>query len=158
MIARLSYLFVLLASALLLLLGMYFQHALRLQSCAPLVVIRYALVIAGLVALLAVAIGAGKLVRVALSACIGLTSLVGAVAAAHQSWPRQLPLNLARIEVHIDSVIRTLPLADVLPRYFLGSGECDKARWKLIGIAGSEWAFAAFVVFLVAAALAARQK
>jgi len=158
MLARLYYLFVLLAAALLLGLGMYFQHALRLHSCAPQAVIRYMLVFAALVALVAVAFGVSKLVRTVLSACIGIIALIGAVAAAHQCWPRQLPLNIAGIESHIDSLLRALPLADALPRYFLASGECEKAHWKLIGIAGSEWALAAFVLFLVAAALAARRK
>ncbi|HTT39664.1 MAG TPA: disulfide bond formation protein B [Burkholderiales bacterium] len=158
MLARLCYLFVLLAAALLLGLGIYFQHALRLHSCTPQAVIRYMLVFAAMIALLAVAIGAGRLTRTVLSACIGVIALIGAAAAAHQSWPRQLPLNMAMVEPHVDPLIRALPLSDALPRYFLGSGECERAGWKLIGVAGSEWAFAAFLLFLVAVALAARRK
>jgi len=157
MIARLTYLFVLLASVLLLGVGMYFQHALRLHSCAPVVFVRYALVLIALLGLLALAISAAKLVRIVLSACIGLISLIGAVFAAHQSWPRHLPLQGAGLSLPFDSLVRSLPLAEVLPRYFAGFGECEKARWAILGITGSEWALVAFVLFLIAAAIAARR-
>jgi disulfide bond formation protein DsbB len=157
MIGRLIYLVVVLASALLLGLGMYFQYALHLHPCAPQVLVRYALALAALFALFVVAIHAGKLVRIVMSACLGVVSLAGAMAAAHQSWPRHVPLDFAKIGVNIDSVIHSLPLADVLPRFFLGSGSCDKARWSILGASGSEWAFIAFVLFMLAAFVAARR-
>ena len=157
MIARLIYLCVLLASALLVGLGMYYQYALHLQPCAPQVLVRYALVFAALFALIAVAIDAGKAVRIAMSVCIGLASVLGAVLAAHQSWPRYVPLNFAAIGVNLESTVRALPLADVLPRFFLSAGGCDGARWKIVGIAASEWTFFAFLLFMVAAFIAARR-
>jgi disulfide bond formation protein DsbB len=157
MIGRLIYLVVVLASALLLGLGMYFQYALHLHPCAPQVLVRYALALAALFALFVVAIHAGKLVRIVMGACLGVVSLAGAVTAAHQSWPRHVPLDFAKIGVNIDSVIHSLPLAEVLPRFFLGSGSCDKARWSILGASGSEWAFIAFVLFILAAFVAARR-
>ena len=157
MIGRLIYLVVLLASALLLGLGMYFQYALHLHSCGPQVLVRYALVLAALFALFVVAINSGKLMRIVMSACIGVASLVGAVMAAHQSWPRHVPLDFAKIGVNIDTVVRSLPLADVVPRFFLGFGSCDKVRWSILGATGSEWAFAAFLLFILAAFVAARR-
>jgi len=158
MIARLIYVFALLASALLLGLGMYLQYSLHLQSCGPQVLVRYALMLAGLFALVALITGAGKIVRIAMSAGIGLISLAGAAVAAHQSWPQRIPLNSAAVGVNIDSLARSLPLADVLPRFFAGFGECDKAHWTLVGIGGSEWALIAFVAFIIAAAFAARSR
>ncbi len=156
MIARLIYLFALLASVLLLGLGMYIQYSMHLQSCGPQVLVRYALMLAGLFALLALIIGTGKIVRIAMSAGIGLISLAGAVVAAHQSWPHRVPLNSAAVGLNVDSLARSLPLADVVPKFFAGVGECDKAHWTLVGIGGSEWALIAFVVFIVAGAFAAR--
>jgi len=157
MISRLIYLAVLLASALLLSLGMYFQYALHLHTCSPQVLVRYALVFAALFALFVVAINAAKIVRIIMSVGIGLVSLVGAVLAAHQSWPRQFPLVFSSIGIDIDSVVRALPLGDVLPKFFLGVGSCDKARWTIVGIAGSELAFLAFLLFIAAGFLAARR-
>jgi protein dithiol:quinone oxidoreductase len=157
MISRLIYLGILLASALLLGLGMYFQYTLRLHPCGPQVLVRYTLVLAALFALFVVAINSGKLVRIVMSACIGVASLLGAVMAAHQSWPHHVPLDFAKIGVNIDSVIHSLPLADVVPRFFLGSGSCDKARWSILGATGSEWAFVAFLLFMLAAFVAARR-
>ncbi len=156
MIARLIYLFALLASVLLLGLGMYIQYSMHLQSCGPQVLVRYALMLAGLFALLALIIGTAKIVRIAMSAGIGLISLAGAVVAAHQSWPHRVPLNSAAVGLNVDSLARSLPLADVVPKFFAGVGECDKAHWTLVGIGGSEWALIAFVVFIVAGAFAAR--
>ncbi len=157
MIARLIYLAVLLVSALLLGLGMYYQYALHLQPCAAQVLVRYALVFAALFALIAVAIDAGKVVRIAMSICIGLVCAAGAALAAHQSWPRHIPLNFTAIGVSLESAVRSLPLADVLPRFFLSMGGCDGARWKIVGIAASEWSFFAFLIFIVAAFTAARR-
>ncbi len=157
MIGRLIYLVVLLASALLLGLGMYFQYALHLHPCGPQVLVRYALVLAALFALFVVAIHSGKLVRIVMSACIGIVSLIGVVMAAHQSWPHHVPLDFAKVGVNIDAVVRALPLADVVPRFFLGFGSCDKARWSILGASGSEWAFVAFLLFILAAFVAARR-
>jgi protein dithiol:quinone oxidoreductase len=158
MIARLIYLFALLASVLLLGLGMYIQYSMHLQSCGPQVLVRYALMLAGLFALGALIIGTGKIVRIAMSAGIALISLAGALVAAHQSWPHRVPLSSATVGVNIDSLARSLPLADVMPKFFAGAGECDRAHWTLVGIAGSEWALIAFVVFIIAGAVAARGK
>jgi disulfide bond formation protein DsbB len=158
MLTRLIYLLILLASGLLFGLGAYFQHTLHLQPCGPQVLVRYALVFAGLFALLALITGTGKIVRIVMSVGIVLTSLAGAVVAAHQSWPHRVPLNFAQIGTRVDSLARSLPLADVLPRLFAGSGECEKARWTIVGIAGSEWALIAFIAFTLAAIFAARVK
>jgi len=153
MLNRLIYLFVLLAGALLFGLGAYFQHALHLQPCGPQVLVRYALVFAGLFALLALITGSGKIVRIVMSAGIALASLAGGVVAAHQSWPHHVPLHFA----HPDSLARSLPLGDVMPKLFMGSGECDK-HWSMVGVSGSEWALIAFIAFIVAAFFAARGK
>ena len=157
MFARLIYLAVLLASALLLGLGMYFQHAQHLQTCAPHVLVRYALVFVALFALFAVAVNAGKLVRIVMSACIGIISLAGAFAAAHQTWPRQVPFDLASVGLDAQRLLRGLPLADVLPAFFLGPTACERTRWTMLGVAASEWALIAFLLFIVAAFLAARR-
>jgi disulfide bond formation protein DsbB len=157
MIARLIYLSVLLASALLLGLGMYFQHAQHLQTCAPQVLVRYALVFVVLLALFVVAVDAGKLVRIVMSACIGIVALAGAVVAAHQIWPRHVPFDLTKVGIDVERVIRALPLSDVLPGYFLGPVACERTRWTMLGVAASEWALIAFLLFLVAAFFAARR-
>lgn len=158
MVARLIYVFALLASALLLGLGMYLQYARHLPSCGPQVLVRYALMLAGLFALVALITGSGKIVRIAAGAGIALTSLAGAVVAAHQSWPQRVPLASSTVGVNIDSIARSLPLADVVPKFFGGAGECEKAHWTLVGVAGSEWALIAFIAFIVAGAVAARGK
>ena len=153
MLTRLIYLFVLLAGALLFGLAAYFQYAWHLQPCGPQVLVRYALVLAGLFALIALITGTGKLVRIVTSAGIALASLAGAVVAAHQSWPHHVPLHYA----HPDLLTRSLPLGDVMPKLFMGSGECDK-HWSIVGISGSEWALIAFIAFIAAAFFAARGK
>ena len=94
--------------------------------------------------------------RIAMSAGIALISLAGAVVAAHQSWPHRIPLNSGGLGVNVDSLARSLPLADVMPKFFAGTGECERAHWTLVGVGGSEWALIAFIVFIVAGAFAAR--
>ena len=84
--------------------------------------------------------------------------LMGAAVAAQQSWPRHLPLDFAALGVNVESAVRSLPLADVLPRFFVGPADCGSARWSIAGLAASEWALLAFVLFIVAAYLAARRE
>ena len=86
-----------------------------------------------------------------------LVSVVGALIAANQSWPRRVPLDFQRIGVDSDAVMRMLPLADIMPRFFLRSGACEKASWRLVGLSGSEWALVAFALFIVAALIGARR-
>ena len=158
MIARLIYLFVAVGATALLGLGMYYQYALGLQACAATVLTRYALVFAGLLAVFALAIGAGRLMRIAMSACIALVCTVGALIAAHQSWPRRVPLDPGALGLSFDTAVRSLPLADVLPRFFMGSGSCAGTRWSVIGVNASQWALIAFAAFVLASYLAARRR
>jgi disulfide bond formation protein DsbB len=157
MIARLIYLFILVASASVLGLGMYYQYALHLHPCASQVLVRYALVFAALLALAVVAVSTAKPLRIGMGIGIGLVCLIGAVLSAHLAWPRHVPIDFKALGVNLDSAVRSLPLADVVPRFFLASGTCDKVRWSVAGLAASEWAFAAFVLFIVAAFIAARR-
>ena len=158
MIARLIYLCVALGAAALLGLGMYYQYALELRACAITVLTRYALVFAGSFAVFALAVNAGRLTRVCMSACIGSVCVLGALLAAHQSWPRRVPLDPGSIGLNLDVAVRSLPLADVLPRFFLGSGSCAGTRWSVIGVNASQWALIAFGTFMLAAYLAARRR
>jgi disulfide bond formation protein DsbB len=157
-IARLIYLFVALGSAALLALGMYYQYALGLHACAATVLTRYALVFAALFAAFALAVNGGRLLRIAMSACIGVVCVLGALFAAHQSWPRRVPLDPGLLGVSLDAAVRSLPLADVLPRFFMGSGSCAGTRWSVIGVNASQWALIAFAAFMLAAYLAARRR
>ena len=158
MIARLIYLFVAVGAAALLGLGMYYQYALGLQACAATVLTRYALVFAGLLAVFALAVNGGRLVRIGMSVGIGLVCVLGALLAAHQSWPRRVPLESGTLGLNLDAAVRSLPLADVLPRFFMGSGSCTGTRWSVIGVNASQWALIAFATFLLAAYLAARRR
>jgi protein dithiol:quinone oxidoreductase len=157
-IARLIYLFVALGAAVLLGLSMYYEYALGLHACAATVLTRYALVSATLLAAFALAVNGGRMLRIGMSACIGLVCVVGALFAAHQSWPRRVPLDPGVMGVSLDAAVRSLPLADVLPRFFMGSGSCAGTRWSVIGVNASQWALIAFAAFLVAAYLAARRR
>jgi disulfide bond formation protein DsbB len=157
-IARLIYLFVAVGAAALLGLGMYYQYALGLQACAATVLTRYVLVAAALIALFALSINAGRLLRIGMSACIGLVCMFGVLLAAHQSWPRRVPLDAGTLGVSLDTAVRSLPLADVLPRFFMGSGNCAGTRWSVIGVNASQWALIAFAAFMLAAYLAARRR
>jgi disulfide bond formation protein DsbB len=95
-------------------------------------------------------------VRVATSVCIGVVSLVGALLAQTSPGPAT-SRSTSQPSGSTSTGRAFLPLGDVLPRFFLASGACDKARWKIVGIAASEWAFAAFLLFIVAGFIAARR-
>jgi len=156
LIARLLYLSIVVAGGWMLGIGMYVQYALGLKTCAPAVLERYAFVFAAVFAAFAILVNAGKIIRWTITVLVSLVSLAGATLAAHQSWPGRVP-GPARLGLDADRLAHSLPLADVLPRFFLGSGECAKAHWRILGLTTPEWSVVFFVLFVVVAILAARQ-
>jgi disulfide bond formation protein DsbB len=156
MITRLFYLAIAIASGWLLGMGMYIQYARGISDCGPVVLIRYGLLVAAILAIFAIVLNAGKTVRWTVSTLIGLVSLGGAWVAAHEAWSSHI-LSPAKLGIRADSLVFSLPLENVLPRFFSGVGDCASGRWNMIGLPFAQWCTLFFVLFVVLAVVAARR-
>jgi protein dithiol:quinone oxidoreductase len=156
MITRLFYLAIAIASGWLLGMGMYIQYARGITDCGPVVLIRYGLLVAAVLAIFAIVLNAGKTVRWTVSALIGLVSLGGAWVAAHEAWSSHVP-SPAKLGIRADSLVSSLALENVLPRFFSGAGDCASGRWNMIGLPYAQWCALFFVLFAIIAILAARR-
>src|SRR5438552_2456804 len=69
--------------------------------------------------------------------------------AARHSWVQHFPPPNQSCGIDLDFLMESLPLSNLLPAIFRGSGECSKVDWRFIGLSIPEWALVWFVVFVV---------
>lgn len=136
----------------------YLQEEVGLEPCPMCILQRYAFFAIAIVAL-AAAIH-GPRTPVALRAYAGLLSvfaLFGAGTAARHSYLQRFPEPSVSCGADLQFLVNNMPLGQVLPRIFAGTGECSKVDWRFLGLSIPEWAFVWFVIFLGAAAWAVWQ-
>lgn len=74
----------------------------------------------------------------------GLTAFVvaalGAAVAARHVWLQSLPAHLVpSCGPGLEYMLKKFPLADVLTKVLMGSGECAEAGWKFLGLTIAGW-------------------
>jgi disulfide bond formation protein DsbB len=151
---RLIYLAVFLACAGLMGFGLYLQHAKGLEPCPLCILQRYAFVLTGLIALIAVLHDAGKIGRWIYSALLVVSAGTGAVIAGRQAWLQHNPPNVLDCGPDLAYMLDSFPLSAVLPKVFKGEGDCAKVTWTFLGLSIPEWALVWFIACIIAAAIA----
>ncbi len=131
--------------------ALYYQHVEGLEPCPLCILQRYAFVAVGAAALVA-ALAGGRRWRALAGAGALVFALAGAGTAARHVWIQMNPESLA-CGPGLATMIENLPLYEVLPKVFRGSGECGAIDWSFLGLTMPAWALVWFV--LLAAALAA---
>ena len=144
---RLVFLFVFLASVLLMGAGLVLQHIKHLEPCAMCILQRYAFVGAALIALLAALHGPGKRGTRIYGVMVLLVSLAGGGVAARQAWMQRFPSRETVCGPGLEYTLQSFPLADALPMIFKGGGDCAKVQWTFLGGTIPEWALLWFAVF-----------
>jgi disulfide bond formation protein DsbB len=148
--SRLIFLAIFLASAGLMGYGLYLQHVQNLEPCPLCILQRYAFIAVGIVALIAVAHGPGRLGRAAYGALIVLASAAGAAVAGRQTWLQHNPPKALDCGPDLAYMLESFPLSQVLPKIFKGEGDCAKVVWKFLGLSIPEWALVWFALFALA--------
>ena len=74
----------------------------------------------------------------------GITAFVvaalGAAVAARHVWLQNLPAHLVpSCGPGLEYMLKKFPLADVLGKVLMGSGECAEAGWKFLGLTIAGW-------------------
>ena len=89
-----------------------------------------------------------------------LFALGGFGAAARQVWLQHLPPDqVPACGPDLQFMMENFPLARMLEKLFVGSGQCAEVHWKFLGLSIAEWSLAWFAAFaLYALWLGARRR
>ena len=122
--------------------ALFAQHVLLLDPCPLCILQRIAVILLGVLFLLAALHSPGPFGGRIYSALLSLVAIAGAgVAAWH--WRLQ---NLPADEVPscgpgLEYMVENFPLKDALGMIFKGSGECAEVVWRLLGLSMPAWVF-----------------
>jgi disulfide bond formation protein DsbB len=127
--------------------ALFAQYGLGLEPCPLCILQRVAVVVTGVVFLLALLhnpSGAGAKVYGTL---IGITALSGILVAARQIWIINQPAgSVAECGASLDYMMDVLPLHEVLAKVLTGSGECAKVDWLFMGLNMPTWVLVSLAV------------
>jgi disulfide bond formation protein DsbB len=128
------------ACAALMAYALYAEHGLLLEPCPLCVFQRIAVIVLGIVFLLAAVTPAGRAFRVTHAVLIGLVAAIGAGIAGRHVWLQSLPPDeVPACGPGLDYIIDSFPLSEALRLVFTGSGECATADWHFLGLSMPAW-------------------
>lgn len=119
--------------------ALYLQHAQGLEPCPLCILQRIAFILIGAVAL----IGA-FCYRAATSRWLPIILLLpaaaGLTAAGRHVWLEHFPPKTTSCSpADLNYILETVPLGEMLPRIFRGTGECSVVLWRFLGLSIAEW-------------------
>lgn len=135
---------------LMLAIGAYFQFVEELEPCPLCISQRIAILLTGLVFLLAAihnAKGMGLKIYAILAAIIALG---GAGISARHVWLQNLPPEqVPECGPGLEYVFENFPLAETIKLMLNGTGECADVLWTFLGLSIPGWTLIAFLVLAV---------
>ena len=127
--------------------ALYTQYVLGLEPCPLCVFQRVAMLIIGVVFLVAAMHNAGGSGSAAYAGLLAIVAIAGAGIAGRHVWLQTLPKDqVPACGPGLDFMLDTFPLSEVLSIVLSGSGECAEVSWRLLGLTMPAWTFIAFVV------------
>jgi disulfide bond formation protein DsbB len=131
--------------------ALYSQYVLGLEPCPLCVFQRIAVIACGVVFALAAIHNPGRGGAIAYAVIGALLAAAGAVVSMRHVWLQSLPPSeVPACGPGLNYMIETLPFAEVLSKVFLGSGECAKTDWSVLGLSMPAWTLVFFVTMFVA--------
>lgn len=130
----------------------YLQEWLGLEPCPMCILQRYAFfAIAGLALVAAIWNPRGAALKT-LAVLVVVFAIAGAGVAIRHSWLQHFPPKQETCGTDLEGMINTLPLGEVFPKIFQGTGSCSAVTWRLLGLSIPEWALVWYVIFAFTAA------
>lgn len=127
--------------------ALYAQHVLGLVPCPLCIFQRVAVVVVGVLFLIAALhnpAGNGSAVYGGLT---DLAALAGIAIAARHIWIQaQPPGTVAACGADLDYLLEIMPPTEVVNKVLTGSGECGKVDWTLLGLSMPWWVLIALVL------------
>lgn len=132
--------------------ALYSQHILGLEPCPLCAIQRMAMLVTGLVFLLAFIHGPGQTGARVYALLVALTAGAGATVAARHVWLQNLPPeDVPACGPGLEYMLDVFPLSDALRMIFTGSGECAEVMWRFLGLTMPGWVLLSFAGLIVAA-------
>ena len=138
--------------------AMVLQHAMDLEPCPMCILQRYAFIGVAMVALIAAIHDPGGPARWIYSVLIVIFAGTGAGIAARHAWLEHNPPQLFDCGADLGYMVEALPLAEVLPMIFRGTGDCTEVLWRFLGLSIAEWALVWFLILVAAEVFIATRK
>jgi len=148
---RIVFLLTAFACASLLGYGYYLQFVEGLEPC-PMCILQRICYFAIAIVSLAGAVHGPKLRPVYVYASLTvLSAAVGAAIAGRQVWLQHLPPDLVpECGPGLAFMLEVYPLAEVIQKAFIGTGECAEVAWTFLGFSIAEWSLVCFCSIFVA--------
>jgi disulfide bond formation protein DsbB len=134
------------ASAALIGYALYVQYVQSLEPCPLCILQRVAVIVVGVLFLLAALHDPAERGARAYGVLIDLAAMAGILVAARHMWIiAQPPGSVAECGASLDYMMDVLPLHEVLGKVLTGSGECAKIDWHFLGLNMPTWVLIALV-------------
>ena len=131
--------------------GYYAQFQLGLEPCPLCIFQRIAVIACGVVFALAAIHAPGRAGTIVYALLGVLFAGAGAAVAMRHVWLQSLPPTaVPACGPGLNYMIETLPFTEMLSKVFLGSGECAKTDWSVLGLSMPAWTLVFFVTMMVA--------
>jgi disulfide bond formation protein DsbB len=144
------FLIVFLVCAALMSVALYMEYVMNLEPCPLCWLQRFAIVGAGLVALLAALHNPRHLGGRIYGLLLALASGVGLGLAGRQLWLQSLPADqVPSCGPSVDYLLDVMPLLDVFRIALRGSGDCAKVVWQFLGLSIPGWTAVFFTLLMV---------
>lgn len=126
--------------------ALYAEHVLELAPCPLCIFQRVAVIVIGILFLIAALHHPGRVGARVYTILVGLASLAGIAIAARHIWIQaQPPGSVAACGADLDYMLDILPLTEVISKVLTGSGECGDIDWSLLGLSMPWWVLIALV-------------
>ena len=135
------------ACAALMAYALYAEHVLMLAPCPLCVFQRIAVILLGVLLLVAALHHPGGRGRAAYAALIAFVAAGGAAIAGRHVWLQHLPPDqVPACGPGLGYIIESFPLSEALAMVFTGSGECAVSDWSFLGLSMPAWVLISIVV------------
>lgn len=130
--------------------ALYAQHVLGLEPCPLCIIQRVAVIVVGVLFLIAALHNPAGKGSFGYGVLIDLAALAGIGISARHIWIQaQPPGTVAACGADLDYLLEIMPVTEVVNKVLFGSGECGKVDWSLLGMSMPWWVLISLAVLSV---------
>lgn len=131
-------------------IALYLEHVVGLVPCPLCYVQRVAVILFGVVCLLAALHNPARLGQRIYAALSALAAGLGIAAAGRQIWLQGLPEDqLPACLPSLDYMLEAFPLQDIISKMLHGTADCAEVTWTLLGFNLAEFSLLSFIIMLL---------
>ena len=148
--SRLLFSFAFLGCAGIIAIALYLEHVVGLVPCPLCYVQRVAVILFGMVCLLAARHNPACLGQRIYAVLSALAAGLGLAAAGRQIWLQGLPEDqLPACLPSLDYMLEAFPIQDIISKMLHGTADCAEVTWTLLGLNLAEFSLIGFIMMLI---------